>query len=58
MAKVCPLLLIASAGDECLEEKCAWYVEHEDPNVKECAIKELSDDLKYISLRIAELSSK
>lgn len=58
MAKVCPLLLIAEKGDECVEEKCAWYVVHEEPNAKECAIKELSDDLKYISLRIAELSSK
>jgi len=58
MAKVCPLLLIAGKGDECVEEKCAWYVIHEKPNAEECAIAELSNNLKTISLRIAELSSK
>ena len=58
MSKVCPLLLIAGKGEECVEKKCAWYIEHEMPNSEGCAIAELSDSLKTISLRIAELSSR
>jgi len=58
MAKLCPLLLIAKSGAAVCSDECAWYVKHEMPNAEGCAIKELSDDLKYISLRIAELSMK
>ncbi len=58
MAKVCPLLLIAGKGEECVEEDCAWYVIHEQPNAEGCAIAELSNNLKTISLRIKELSLK
>ncbi len=70
MPVICPLLLIAIKQSEniitdpekiwaqCLKEKCAWYVIHEIPNAEGCAIAELSNNLKTISLRIEELSMK
>lgn len=52
MAKVCPLLLIAEKGDECLEDKCAWYVRFKSPKLGGCAIEKLSGYLKGIGLKI------
>jgi len=53
MPVLCPLLFLARRGAaECQGEECAWYVRHENPNSEGCAIKELSDSLKTISLNM------
>ncbi|MCK4788370.1 MAG: hypothetical protein KAV87_31810 [Desulfobacteraceae bacterium] len=61
---ICPIIFTFQAKAqsmelvECRKEKCAWWVIHEHPNAEGCAIAELSNNLKTISLRIAELSMK
>lgn len=61
---ICPLLMIAltpgpdvalqKQATDCMKEKCAWYTRHEVPNTEGCAIKEISDALKTVSLRMSE----
>ena len=53
MAKICPLLLIASKGSpECPQDKCAWYVRYEATKSEGCAIENLSGFLRGIGLKI------
>ncbi len=54
MTKMCPFLVSAQGSAACHGKNCAWFVTHESPKAEECAIKELSDNLKFISMKIAE----
>jgi len=56
MPNICPLMVIAIKDSgvlseieekqaRCLENDCAWYVAHEDPEKAGCAIKVLSNSM-------------
>jgi len=44
--------MFAMAQITCKKEECAWYVKHEQPLSEGCAIKELSNSLKRISINM------
>lgn len=53
MAGICPLLLIAGKGEECVEEKCAWWHRSVIPQrpkpkiIEMCSILKIAKSLKY-----------
>ena len=60
MPNICPLMVIAikdsgviseieERQSRCLENDCAWFVAHEDPDKAGCAIKVLSDSMISIN---------
>lgn len=60
MPNICPLMVIAikdfgviseieERQSRCLENDCAWYVAHADPDKAGCAIKVLSNSMVSIN---------
>ena len=61
---ICPLLLqaIKESGDiikdnerewsQCLRDQYAWFVKYEVPEFQGCAISEISNTIKYISINL------
>ena len=45
---------IRLAGAECIKEECAWWRD----DIQMCAIKDLSLELGYTQLRLADIADK